>query len=121
MGCHSSSGSGRQAPASSSAPVVIIRSAFHPELFEIQFPLDRPQRLVVDLASVAKLDHGLTLGGYYTPLDLLVLDALLRSLLGLVGVLRGEVPAAIAQARLETVEQRLMGRPIGTRPLDFVK
>ena len=41
-----------------------------------------------------------------------MLDALLASLGGLVRILRREVLGAIAQAGLEPVEERLVGRPL---------
>ena len=71
--------------------------------------------------AVAKLDHGRALGRDDTALDLLVLDPLLVALGGLVRVLGREVLRAVAKARLEPIEERLMPRPVLTSALDLVE
>ena len=54
-------------------------------------------------------------------LDLLVLDSLLASFRGLVGVLGSEVLGAVLKAGLEPIEERLVVRPGGARSLDLVE
>lgn len=62
------------------------RSALHPQLFEVELPFDRAQRLIVDLTAVAELDDGRPLCPDDCQLDLLVLDSLLAPLSGFVGM-----------------------------------
>ena len=83
--------------------------------------LDQAQRQVVDLAPIAQLDDGRPLRGDDPALDLLVLDALLAALGGLIGILGREVQGPITQARLEPVEERLVVRPVLASTVDLVE
>ena len=73
-------------------------STFHPDLFEIELPLDQTKGPVVDLAPIAQLDDGTALGRDHPALDLLVLDSLLTPLGGLLGILGREVLRAVLKA-----------------------
>ena len=92
-----------------------LRRALHPQLLEVELALDLAEGVVVDLALVAQLDDGRALGADDAALDLLVLDPLLAALGRLVGVLGREVPRPVPEARLEPVEERLVGRPVRGR------
>src|SRR6476620_8582810 len=96
-------------------------SGLHPDLFKVELALDRAKGLVVDLAPIAQLDDGGPLGGDDAALDLLVLDPLLAALRGLGWVLGREVLGPVPEARLEPVEQRLVGGPVGPTPRDLVE
>src|SRR6188472_1687436 len=86
-------------------------SALHPQLLEVELPLDHAQGQVVYLAPIAQLDDGRPLRADDPPLDLFVFDTLLAAFLRLVGVLGRKMPGPILESGLEPVEQRLMGRP----------
>ncbi len=109
------------AMGSASAVDYASRSSLHAELFVIELPLDLAQCLVVDLAVVTKLDHRETLRCDDPALDLLVLEELLAPPSGLVGIVRREMPATIAQARLESIQEGLVRRPVRTDSPDLVK
>src|SRR5205814_3256915 len=96
-------------------------SGLHPELFEIQLPLDLTQRGVVDLAPIAQLGDRGSLGIDDAALDLLVLDSLLAPLGCLLRILGREVLGSISQPRLEPVEQRKMARPAVSQARDLVQ
>ena len=83
----------------------------------------RSSRSVWSLISplIAKLDDGRPLRRDDAALDLLVLDALLVPLGGLIGILGGEVLGAVAQPRFEPVEERLVGRPLVARAFHLVQ
>jgi len=55
-------------------------STLHPKLLEVEFPLDRAERRVVDLTPVAQLDDRFALRRDDAALDLLVLESLLAAL-----------------------------------------
>src|SRR5258706_8754837 len=67
------------------------------ELLEVEVALDQAERAVVDLAPIPQLDDRSALGTDDAALDLLVLEALLAPLGGLVRVLRREVLGAVVQ------------------------
>src|SRR5689334_3289832 len=97
-------------PANPSIP--LIGSAFHAKLFEVKFTLYLAQRLVVDLASVAQIDHGVALGRHDRELYLLMLRTFLCSFGRLVVVVRVDrrVLAPVFEPGLKAIDQGNVAR-----------